>query len=265
MLVRELPGTASLAENFPSFCDLPLGRAVKFSARLLLETGLWANIKDQRRINGDLSSHMDLLDLTGDNTIVQIGANDGMRDDPINHILASKDVRSVLVEPSPIAFEALSKLHMERPNTHLVQGAIGSTSGKLPLYVPAVRGKELYSSVWTSRSREQAAGEVKRNLGRRALKNCEVMRISVPIQTAAELLEQCSVAPEDVAVLVCDTEGQDTEIVHSFLDATALPEIIFYEQLHVPEPPAVELKARLDDLGYEIKETAKDVLAVLSS
>jgi FkbM family methyltransferase len=263
MRVKDLPGTSSLVARYPSFSELALSRAARLSADLLLHPARMRLVRDQKQLSATLVRQIDCTDLTGDKRIVQIGANDGKHDDPIRHILAAKNIGAVLVEPLPVAFNALSKLHANRPNTQLVQGAISREGGDMSLFVPVVEGQELQSSVWACRTKEQAAGEVKRNMGRRALKSSEIVTAPVHSQTAAELLEYCALSPGDVAVLVCDTEGQDTEIVHSFLDSGARPEVMLYEQLHVTEASALELKAHLTTVGYTIEETIKDVLAVL--
>jgi len=263
MLVRELPGTSRLARMHANFCELTLGRAARMSTRLLLDPGMLNRIRAQWQISADLIKRIECTDLTGSKRVIQIGANDGKHDDPIQHILATTSVGAVLVEPMPIAFEALAKLHGERPYTQLVNAAISRTGGDMSLFMPVVKGQELHSSVWACRSAEQARVEVKRNMGRQALKVTEVVETPVQSLTAAELLERSAVSPEDVALLVCDTEGQDAEIVHSFLNTGARPQVIFYEQLFAPKHQSSELGVYLSELGYKMQDTEKDVLATL--
>ena len=254
-------GTRKLVEKYPSLMDSSASNVTKMSLKLLIEGTLWQSIRTQRVLTKRFERGIERINFDTEKAIVQIGANDGLHSDPLRPILASRDMRAVLVEPMPVAFEALSQLYADRANTQLVNRAISTSGGRMVLYTPKVKGNELQSTLWACRSKEQAAHEVERNMGRKALQEMEITEVPVLSQTASELCSSCQLTPEDVAVLVCDTEGQDAEVVGSFLDAGSLPEMIFYEQIHVPHGVATQVKERLSSLGYELFATHKDVLA----
>lgn len=256
-------GTRKLVEKYPTLNEATLGATLKISLKLLLEGKLWDQVGRQRVLTKGFEHGIEQINFGKDKAIVQVGANDGMHSDPLRPILAKQNMKAVLVEPMPLAFEALSRLYENRPDTYLVNNAIAARSGHLTLYSPKIKGRELQSTLWACKSKEQVIREIKRNVGKEALGRVEVSEVQVDAQTATQLCKDCDLDPKNIAVLVVDTEGQDAEIVGSFLDAGASPEIIFYERLHVPPHDAKVVKERLGCLGYNLVETHKDVLARL--
>ncbi|MDB5182414.1 MAG: hypothetical protein JWO47_198 [Candidatus Saccharibacteria bacterium] len=256
-------GTHKLVERYPSLNEATVGATLKISLKLLLEGKLWDQVGRQRVLTKGFEHGIEQIDFGKDKAIVQVGANDGMHSDPLRPILAKQNMKAVLVEPITLAFEALSRLYENRPATYLMNNAIAAQSGHLTLYSPRIKGRELQSTLWACKSKEQVIREIKRNVGKEALGSAEISEMQVEAQTAAQLCKDCDLDPKNIAVLVVDTEGQDAEIVGSFLDAGASPEVIYYEQLHVPPHDATVVKERLSGLGYSLDETHKDVLARL--
>ncbi len=262
MLVRDLPFAERFADSAPNFFSLPLQEASTMLFRLAINGDLVDAIQAPK-LKAEFVTAATDIDWSSENTLVQIGANDGNFDDPVNEVLERTPARALLVEPIGIAYEALSEHYQDRVNTQLANAALSADGKDISLFTPAVAGSELHSSVWTCLSEAQAKQEVKRNLGKKALDKSEIHETVVPTLTAADLLSSYSVSPDQVAVLACDTEGQDVDICNSFLDAGARPQVILFEQLHVPRNPVNDLKKSLDFLGYSITEMRKDVLAVL--
>jgi len=261
MKFGETIGTRRIVKAYPGLKGASVVSVVKMSSKLLIEGKLLKQLKQQRTLDKLLQDGLLEVTYGKKGTIVQIGANDGQHSDPIHDILATMDVSAVLVEPMPIAFKALSKLYPDRPRVQLVNSAISATGGDLVLYTPEIKGSELQSTLWACKSEEQALREVRRIMGPKTLKDTKIKELKIKSQTAAELCAACHVEPKDVKVLVCDTEGQDADIIGSFLDAGCHPEIIFYEKLHVAAPATAQLNQRLRDLGYHLQESNKDVYA----
>jgi FkbM family methyltransferase len=261
MLVEDLPFTKKIAEKYPGLYKSPLSRALYVTAKHLFDRKLKQFLKDEAKINAEFLEQIRRTDLTG-KKIIQIGANDGKHDDPLASVLED-DVEAILVEPLAAPFKELSHLYGERPSIHLVQRAISRNGGLISLHTPVVPNREMRGTGLTSTDKAQVFKAIKINMGRKALKQSRVISNIVHTQAAGEFLEVNDVAPEEVAVLVCDTEGQDAEIINSFLEAGVRPEVIFYEQVHVAENLTLALKQYLEELGYHISENKKDVLATL--
>ena len=65
-------------------------------------------------------------------TLVQIGANDGIVDDPLREFLLRGLWRGVLVEPVPYLFERLRRNYSSRPDLAFANVAIASQRGHMP-------------------------------------------------------------------------------------------------------------------------------------
>jgi len=71
--------------------------------------------------------------------VVQIGANDGIQNDPLRKFLKRPGrYRAILVEPIPYYVNLLNILYQERKDIEIIQAAIGSSKGNKKLYyIPA--------------------------------------------------------------------------------------------------------------------------------
>lgn len=57
-------------------------------------------------------------------TVLQIGANDGKKNDPILEFMQTFIEEATLVEPQSDAFAALQQNYEDKPNYHLIKSAI---------------------------------------------------------------------------------------------------------------------------------------------
>jgi FkbM family methyltransferase len=76
----------------------------------------------------------DLVARTGQCFIVQVGANDGVRADPIRELIDRHRLPALLVEPLPDYFAALQRNYAGAPNIEFARCAIGSRDGDMTLY-----------------------------------------------------------------------------------------------------------------------------------
>lgn len=68
-------------------------------------------------------------DIPGSRMVIQVGANDGVMEDPLSRYLRNEkynDVSAVLIEPLDHYFESLTRLHAGRPNTLMLRAAMGA-------------------------------------------------------------------------------------------------------------------------------------------
>ena len=70
--------------------------------------------------------------------IVQIGANDGIQNDPLRkHLLKPGNYTAVLIEPLPFFIESLQKLYNSRNDIKIIQAAAGEVNGyRILYYIP---------------------------------------------------------------------------------------------------------------------------------
>jgi len=66
--------------------------------------------------------------------VLQIGANDGYRDDPLYKIITTYRLPALLVEPIPSVFEALQRNYAGQPDIRFENCAISYQDGEQALY-----------------------------------------------------------------------------------------------------------------------------------
>ena len=67
-------------------------------------------------------------------TFIQVGANDGIRNDPMFHLRKKYSLKGILVEPLEHAFNKLKKNFNDDQSVKLVHAAISSFTGKEKFY-----------------------------------------------------------------------------------------------------------------------------------
>src|SRR5690606_23513282 len=67
-------------------------------------------------------------------TFLQVGANDGQRNDPIVDFIARFDWKGTLIEPRSTFVRCLSERYAENAEIRVVQAAIAESAGAMCLY-----------------------------------------------------------------------------------------------------------------------------------
>lgn len=76
------------------------------------------------------------------------------------------------------------------------------------------------------------------------------------------MLKSPLILPENIDVLQVDTEGVDDQVIyHSALEILE-PSVIYFESKNLSAQKLNELKARLSDLGYQMRQILGNTLAV---
>lgn len=201
---------------------------------------------------------------TNDNPLlVQIGAHDGQ--DPFNEFLVRHtDVPAVLVEPQAAPFERLRQKYADRPHTICVQKAIANKVGPLTLWRAEFIGSDKAWGTAITSSEPDHIRKIMRRHPIYRLRGYHIEPETVEAATLHEVLEETGIAPKRITAFVCDTEGNDTDIVGQLLDVEARPSIIQYEHLHTKPAAAALLNRRLQRYGYHLAQNYMDTLAYQS-
>jgi FkbM family methyltransferase len=189
--------------------------------------------------------------------LVQIGANDGVRADPVRHLILGYGLSGLLVEPLPDLFARLQANYAGHPNLEFEQCAIGDYDGQIPLY--RVRPDPSLPD-WL-----QGLASLNRNHLTSAKFEFQefdkyVEEVTVPVLTISSLLRKHSMS--DVGLLQIDTEGFDCRIVQSTIRSGLRPAIINYEHNHVHAVELAACKRLLSESGYDFVDVGIDTLAV---
>jgi FkbM family methyltransferase len=153
---------------------------------------------------------------------VQVGANDGKRDDPIHEYVERFRLRGILIEPQPKTFESLKATYAHRPDLVLVNAAIAPVDGKVTIYqARSPDGSEPWVDLLTSFD----LTTLRKTLGPRS--SALVEQVEVRAVSPATLLAEHTF--NQVDLLQVDTEGYDYEVLKLFDLPLLRPSIVHFE------------------------------------
>ena len=186
---------------------------------------------------------------------VQIGANDGISNDPIRKYILKYKWRGILVEPIPETFELLKQNYSDQEQLIFERLVISDTKGKVDFYKsPRSVLSSLHDDSWFKEN--NSFGYLNRKIAGGAEK------IQVDSMPLMELLHKHNVGHLDL--LQIDTEGFDAEIIE-MLDFTEIkPVLIAYEDHHYAQDVRDRLRALLQSHGYSLLNVGPDKLAYLA-
>ena len=212
----------------------------KFRVRLdninLLELGILKILHNYEKIN-----------------FVQIGASDGVTNDPLHPIInAHKErISGVCVEPLPGPYAQLVQNYQEYKNIKTINAAIAENDGQLSFFVP-IKEKEAYFSKKSSLSAS--------NLLKHGLRKSEIRKIEVQSMSVSTLLKKIDI--NHVHVLVIDVEGYDFKVLNSFFKNGVFPEVVLFEHAHLPRQERELVRHLFGKYKYKFIEATMDTLAI---
>lgn len=199
-------------------------------------------------------------------SFIQIGASDGLRNDPIREFVIRDRWSGIFVEPLPAVFELLKAnyAYSKNPNLVFVNAAISSSD------LDTV-------SFWTfdDAALTNLPLEDRLNYLRKAsFDKKHVGRARDSIQSTDKILKEIKVrsltfdslvkeywSGGGIDLLVCDAEGHEAVIITSIDFARVRPGAIFFES-HNLGPDKSTVYDLLDHHGYDITEFVGDSVAV---
>lgn len=190
-------------------------------------------------------------------TVLQIGANDGIENDPIHDAVVTRGWELYAVEPMPGPFSALKRNYAGNPNVHFIQCAIGPADGEATLYSLRQDGPVdgLPYDQFTSFSRKT----VERHWRYIPDIRGRVESIQVKSLTVSSLLEQYRIAHVDL--LQVDTEGFDYEILKMAFACGLEPQIVAFEWVNLSQDDMWLCRQDLIKRGYRWLICKGDVIA----
>lgn len=200
---------------------------------------------------------------------IQIGANDGVAADPLHPFIERFGWTGAMVEPQPQVFaERLKPLYGQNPGIQLINAAIGSVTGTLPLHILSFSSARWANGRATlNRSILEAAiesGEIARVAAQHGVvpphDSTEwIHSIDVPVITVEELLERTGLF--DAHLLHVDTEGADGEIVRQFDIHELSLRLVQFEHAHLSHADLISTCEHLAAGGFVMHHDKMDVLA----
>ncbi len=207
------------------------------------------HFKNSRSItsNSFLTVHklLDILFENNDiNSIVQIGANDGVRFDVLNEFIKKHQVKSLLVEPINEYFQ---KLFLKYKNSNFVtieNSAISINNEISFLFKVDSRFIHLYDEHILGLSSFD-----RNHLVKHGVKKKHIVKEKINSLSINELLKKHDIT--EIDLLYVDAEGYDGKIVKDFISNSSLTPIIIFEYIHVDNIIFDELVLKLKKINYK--------------
>lgn len=198
----------------------------------------------------------------GNFSFLQIGASDGLRNDPLRDFVVRDRWGGVFVEPLPDVFPLLEKNYARlagRGNLRFLNAAVSSRSASLPFYTfqkSFLSGKPLEERLHLLRKASFDRAQVLPFAEREE----NIAVIEVPCQGICELLAR-HFPDGRLSLLALDVEGHEHEILGEIdFDAIRIWAVLFETWNLGDRRDAVF--ARLAKHGYRIEEAEGDALAI---
>lgn len=202
--------------------------------------------------------------------VVQIGANDGINNDPIHKFIKRDHWRGVLLEPQKYVYKKyLEPLYRNTPGINVLNAALDINDGNKPIYKISVSNSR-WATGLTSFNRAVLEEAVRSGyVQRQALKegvnlpeneNGCIEEESVECISTDSLIKKFSL--DRIDWLQIDTEGFDFEIIKMFNIAVTKPEVIVYENIHFSDDLRKECINYLMQNGYITRNYGPNTLAM---
>lgn len=192
-------------------------------------------------------------------SFLQIGAHDGVRNDPIFRWIAGHGWHGTLVEPMPDFAAKLRQLHAGRAGIHIVEAAItldrNTAPGLLYRVDPTLPGLPPWAQGLTTMDPDRMRNAA-RDLG---ITPKEFLCVPVTTIDPAALLAGLESGPPDIVVI--DTEGYDIRLAKAILQAGCRPTILHFEHACCTPEDRFAMLRELYDFGYETVSFGADTTA----
>lgn len=188
---------------------------------------------------------------------VQIGANNGVRADPLRSLVVRYHLRGLMVEPLRDVFVELKRNYASETQLAFANVAIATQNGEATLF----RFKpEAPVPDWAHGLATWDGDKIRRIARDWKLDHC-VEEARVRTVTFAGLLNEYSIT--NMALLQIDTEGFDLEVIKMALRTGVRPALVNYEFIHLSLEDRLESCRLLAACGYCFLHGPTDTLAVL--
>jgi FkbM family methyltransferase len=191
-------------------------------------------------------------------TFIQVGAFDGITNDPLRKYITTCGWKGVVIEPQPKAADRLRELY--GGNNHLVvlQAAVDSESGRRILYTADAPNAPSWVGGLASFQKDNI---IKHSDLIPGLENM-IREVSIDCVTFDKVL--AFLPTQQIDLLQIDTEGADGYILSLFPLESVRPAIIHWEVKHLSMAQREDCLEYLVRFGYRFAPSGdEDMLAVL--
>jgi FkbM family methyltransferase len=190
-------------------------------------------------------------------TFVQVGAFDGVVQDPLRKYITKYGWRGVLVEPQARAASRLHELYQGSDRVVVLQAAVDGEAGKRTLFTVDSQSAPPWAGALASFQRDTILKHSNLIPGLEAMIREEIVNC-IRFDYVLEHLP-----PGRLDILQIDTEGADAYLLSIFPFEKVRPAIIHWEVAHLNKEEREECLGRLATFGYRFAPSGdQDMMAV---
>jgi FkbM family methyltransferase len=195
----------------------------------------------------------DLVERKIINSLIQIGANDGVTHDHVHDVIKKFRLQSLLLEPIRESFLNLANNYLNFENVRLENSALSINSEILFLYRVNPKYFYKYGTLPTG-----ITSFYKEHLVKHGIKEKHIIQEKVNQISFDKLLKKYNIISFDL--LVIDTEGYDCNIVNNFfLKIKNIRPVIIFEWSHIKQNQLQETLNRMLENKYSFFPTGDDI------
>ena len=158
--------------------------------------------------------------------IIQIGANDGNRFDPLTKYLKEYNTNTVFVEPIKKYFEILKNNYSNKNNFYFENSVISNINGLIDIYKVAEKNLKFYDDHISGISSID-----KNHLLKHGVKRGHIEKEKINSITIIDLINKYKL--NNLDLLFLDVEGAEGEIISNFFETSDLRPIVIFEFIHI--------------------------------
>jgi FkbM family methyltransferase len=182
---------------------------------------------------------------------LQIGANDGLVNDPLREFVIRNRWTGICVEPVPHVFARLRKNYSRFSHVRLENSAISSEPGTMRFYATRQSSAHPEGSLLGSFDRS--------HLIRHGVAHADILETQVPVLTVAGVLAKHGF--DGIDLLHVDAEGHEPAIFSGMDFRRVRPAAILFESRHFAGSRVPQL---LESAGYAVRNIDEDSVATLA-
>lgn len=198
---------------------------------------------------------------------IQIGANDGLRNDPIRYFVVRDKWNGLFVEPLPSVFPLLKKnyAYLKNPNLFFLNAAISDSESEILSFYSFnteflnkfSEGEKLGFLRKSSFEKEH----LRKFVDDKENTNDILTSINVKCLTLKKIVNDFF-KQDNLDLLVIDVEGYEQKVISQLKTLDSLPKAIFFEIRHLGFAKE-EIFLFLKNLKYKIYDLKDDAFALL--
>ena len=190
-------------------------------------------------------------------TFIQVGANDGLRFDPLRRHIAAFGWRGVLVEPDPRYFVELQANYRGIPGLQFLNAAVDTKRGERTLYT--IDADMSLLPEWARGVGSLDRSHVAAVTERLGLPATTIAAHRVRAVQWEDVLQTAGADAPDIIVL--DTEGHDAALIQALDFTRHAPHVLHFEHSHCSRAERLQTYDRLMAHGYDFVSADHDTTA----